>query len=199
MSSGTHVTKVNDIQQCAEGRLEEKAAGSIKVDGVRMKKRWLGNQPFVDSASASITWALSLTHCLRSKLEYHTCLQLAKCTDVVSIITSFLKKEVQRRVCFNRKKEGWRKFNTLYSSSSETIIYSWAASSSSGASLPREDADRDRLRFGLLSARILEISVKIVFQWSFVRAFTVGMYWVARRLRTLTLLPLSDFLSVRSP
>ena len=31
--------KVNDIQQCAEGQLEEKAAGSIKVDGVRMKKR----------------------------------------------------------------------------------------------------------------------------------------------------------------
>jgi hypothetical protein len=65
---------------------------------------------------------------------------------------------------------------TLYSSSSETSTYSRAASSSSGASLPRDDADRERLRFGLLSARMLEISAKMASQWFFERDLTVGMY-----------------------
>jgi hypothetical protein len=51
----------------------------------------------------------------------------------------------------------------------------------------------------LLSARIPDISEKIVFQLSFERALTVGMYWVARRTRTFAVLPLSDFRSVRSP
>ena len=60
-------------------------------------------------------------------------------------------------------------------------MYSWVASSSSGASLPQDDADCECLYFGLLSARMPEIFAKIAPQWSFERALTVGMYWVAWR------------------
>ena len=59
----------------------------------------------------------------------------------------------------------------LYSSSSETNI-----NSSSGASLLQDEADCKHLRFSLFSARIFKISEKMVSQWSFVRALTMGMY-----------------------
>jgi len=56
---------------------------------------------------------------------------------------------------------GWGEIiYTLYSSS-ETNSYFWVASSSSGALLLQDDADRERLRFGLLSDRMLEFSMKI--------------------------------------
>jgi len=57
---------------------------------------------------------------------------------------------------------GWGEIiYTLYSSSSETNSYFRVASSSSGALLLQDDADHEHLRFGLLSARMLEFSMKI--------------------------------------